>query len=119
MTIFDDPHFCPPADIRGTEARAYEEKIVELLREELLPSRGPKHFVQSIELRGERPDTEIILRYTDIDAPGEFVVGTELWKYGWPFTGVEPATTLYDAASVAGWIFIAWMAGELGPVHDA
>jgi hypothetical protein len=55
----------------------------------------------------------------DIDTSGEFAVRTELWKYGWPFTGVEPATTLYDAASLGGWIFMAWMAGELEPVGDA
>jgi hypothetical protein len=119
LTSFDDPHFCPPADIRAVEARAYEEKIVDMLREELLTSPGPKRFLQSIELRGERPDTEIIFRYMDIDTPGEFAVRTELWKYGWPFTGVEPATTLYDAASLGGWIFMAWMAGELEPVGDA
>lgn len=63
MGLHDDPNFEPPADIVGAEARAYEEKIVEMLREHLLPSPGPTRFLKSIELRGQRPETEIIFRY--------------------------------------------------------
>jgi hypothetical protein len=68
---YDDPHYQPPSDIQGAEARAYEEKILEMMREAMLPSAGPMIALQAIELRGERPDTEVIFIYTDSRKPGQ------------------------------------------------
>jgi hypothetical protein len=39
MSQYDDPYFQPPADITGAEARAYEERIVSMLREHMLPGK--------------------------------------------------------------------------------
>jgi hypothetical protein len=117
--LYDDPHFQPPADISGAEARAYEEKIVSMLRDELLPSSGPWGTLRSIDLRGERPDTEIIFRYTKPDRPYSIAVGTALWRQGWPFEENEEfVDTLHDAASVGGWIYSAWLAGDLEPIDN-
>lgn len=114
---YDNPYFQPPGDIQGAEARAYEEKIVSMLREQLLPSSGPTIFLEAIEIRGRRPDTEIIFRYTDARRPGSFAVGLKLWKDEWPTSGaVEYGGKLHDAASVGGWICSAWMADELHPI---
>jgi hypothetical protein len=117
----DDPHFEPPADITGGEARAYEDKIIEMLRDELLPSQGPVIFLDSIERRGERPDTEIIFHYHDTRHPGQrFARRALLWKEGWPFDeNPAVANRLHGPASVGGWIYGAWLANELEPVESA
>jgi hypothetical protein len=80
MDPFDNPHYEPPVDIRGREARAYELKILALVREALLPSPGPLHFVESIELRGEQPETAVILRYRITGEPGLRAVRRPLWE---------------------------------------
>jgi hypothetical protein len=114
MGLYDDPNFQPPADIEGAEARAYEEKIVEMLREHLLPSPGPTLFLKSIELRGQRPQTEIIFRYTKRDRPGNFAGRVQPWKEEWPTSGAaEYFNTLNSAADVGSTAFIAWMSGDL------
>jgi len=77
---YDDPHFRPAADIEGPEARADEQKIVELLRERLLPSPGPTIFLNAIELRGERPDTEIVFRFMRSGIAQERTVYAALWR---------------------------------------
>jgi hypothetical protein len=111
---YDDPHFQPPADISGAEARAYEEKIVAMLREVLGPRSGPVITVRSVELRGERPDTDIVFRYEDRRRPGARAARFPLWKSEYPTDGaVEFGGKLHDAASVSGWIYSAWLAGEL------
>jgi hypothetical protein len=90
-----------------------------MLRGHLLRSPGPKRFLQSIELRGQRPDTEIIFRYTDIDRPGNFAGRVQPWKEEWPTSGAaECFNTLNSAADVGSTIFIAWMAGDLEPLPD-
>jgi hypothetical protein len=117
---YDDPHFEPPADIAGAEARAYEDKIIESLRESLLPSPGPVILLDSVERRGERPDTEIVFHYHDTRFPGQrFARRARLWKDGWPFDENEAvADRLHEAASVAGWINAAWFAGELEQIES-
>ena len=115
--IREDPRFRPAANIGGLEARAYEEKIVELLRDHLLPNPGPVIALESIELRGERPDTEIIFRYIDSRKPGAFAVRALLWKDERRTSGaIEYDGKLNDASSVGSWLLSAWLADELDPV---
>jgi hypothetical protein len=111
---YDDPHYEPPADIEGADARAYEEKILELMRDAMLPDQGSSVItLQAIELRGERPDTEVIFIYSDARKPGErFAKRTWLWR-GWTVDD-DPrfADTLNEPASVAGWVGGAFSAHE-------
>jgi hypothetical protein len=107
---FDDPHFEPPADIQGADARAYEEKILQMLRDVL----GDR---TEIELRGERPNTEIIFHITDGREPGPNALRFALWTSEYPFRGPE-ADDLYGPASVAGWIYSDWLAGDLEPMTE-
>lgn len=110
---YDDPHFEPSADIQRADAHAYEQKIVELLRERLLPSAGPTIFLQSIELRGERPDTEVIFHYTTESSPRPRTARAALWQEGWVRDDGTPPERLASAMSVGGWLYNAWMADEL------
>lgn len=111
MVSFDDPSVPPPADITGRDARAYEEKIVQLIRAALTPGSDPIRTVRSIELRGTRPDTEIVFRYDDSRDPGVHAVGYPLWK------GLETDQGLLpDPGSYAGWIYSDWLAGWIHPI---
>jgi hypothetical protein len=112
---FDDPHFLPPANIRGEETRAYEEKIVELLRDALMPSSGPVLFVEKVELQGERPDTEVIIRYRDTRKPGLHAVRSRPWK---EFIEDDDDGLLPDAASIGSAIYSRWHDGTLEPVKE-
>lgn len=108
---YDDPHFEPPAEIAGAEARAYEARVVALLRDAMVPS-----GLQGIELRGERPETEIILRFRDQGTPNKRVYRFPLWASEYPTTGAAESGSLNEAASVAGWIYSDWSAGDLEPL---
>jgi hypothetical protein len=112
---FDDPHFEPPVNIRGPDVRAYVEKVVELLRDAALPSSDPIFHLESIEMRGERPDTQIVFRYTGARDAGQRAVGVALWRREYPTSGADE--TLHEAASVAGWIYSDWLAGDLDPLE--
>jgi hypothetical protein len=70
--------------------------------------------LQSIDLKSERPDTEIVFRYTDTRKRGEFAVRAHLWNDGWATDGALDGT-LHSAASVGGWLASAWAASELEP----
>jgi hypothetical protein len=108
----DDPYFRPPVDVSGAEARAYEEAIVRLLRNAISPG-----AVDSIEIRGERPNTEIVLHTpATSDAPAQ-TFKVALWKDEYPTEGLE-RDKLADVASVAGFIYSDWTANELKPVDD-
>ena len=102
---YDDPHFEPPADISGAEARAYEERIVSLLKDAMAP------YLTSVELRGKRPDTEILMRF------GDAAYTFALWKSEYPTDGAAEYGHLQEAASVAGWISSDWTAGDLDPLE--
>ena len=114
---YDDIYYQPPADIQGPEARAYEEKVLKLMREAMLPDQGSSMItLQAIEFRGERPETEVIFVYTDTREPGKrFAKRTWLWKdpYRWALVD-EPgfADRLNEPASVAGWVGGAFSADE-------
>jgi hypothetical protein len=116
----DDPSYCPPANIDGAEARAYEEKILSELRRHMVPmTPGGGRTVQAIEMRGTRPDTEIIFHETDARYPGRrFASRTFLWRdptYGaWPCDDTPGFdTVLTPAIEVAASIGPAWYAHEL------
>lgn len=112
MTSFDDPTVPPPADITGADARAYEEKILELLRHALLPRRDPIRRIESIELRGKQPDTLVVICYTDTRESGPRAVGIDLWRDDDKHGGL-----LADPMSMAGWIYADWLAGDLDPIE--
>ena len=109
---YEDPSWRPSADVQGVEARAYEEAIVRLLRNAISPG-----AVESIEIRGERPNTEIVLRTVAAsDAPAR-MYKVALWKDEYPTEGLE-RDKLADVASVAGFIYSDWTANELKPVDE-
>ena len=119
---YDDIHYQPPADIQGPEARAYENKILEIMRKAMLPDQGSSMItLQAIELRGERPDTEVIFIYTDAQEPGQRLAKrTWLWKdpFRWPLEdNPRFADTLNEPASVAGWVGGAFSAHECDPIE--
>jgi hypothetical protein len=119
---YDDPHYQPPADIEGSEARAYEAKILEVIRRALLPgSRTSVIKLEGVELRGERPDTEVIFMYTDTRHPGQrFARRTWLWKdpYRWPLVDAPGFTDRLNSASdVAGWVGGAFSAYECDSIE--
>lgn len=117
---FTNPYRQPSDDMGAADARDYEETIVSLLREALLPSSGPTIFLRSIERRGERPDTEIIFHFEDSRKGGRYAVRAAPWRERWSIRGpVRRGDRLYDAASVGGWIYSAWMADELEAVEPS
>lgn len=114
---FDQPYYQPSGDIEGDEARAYEDRIAGLLRSALIPSPPGVFQVVSVERRGARPDTEIVIKYKRSGDPDVSAVGLELWKSGWATDGaVEIDGKLHDAESLVGWIISAWQAGSLAAV---
>ena len=120
-TFYDDPDYRPPADIQGTEARAYEEAILKVMGEAMLPDDGPVIRLEAIELRGERPDTEIIFIYTDTREPGRrFAQRTQLWKgtFHWALEA-DPrfADRLNDVNDVAAHVGGAFSAHECEPIE--
>ncbi|HEX6459574.1 MAG TPA: hypothetical protein VF032_11705 [Thermoleophilaceae bacterium] len=111
---FDDPYFQPPTELSDAEARAYEEKIVELLRDALLPSAGPVFFVEAVELRGKRPDTEVIIRYRDSRKAGLLGRRSRPWQeFIESWQGHLPG-----AASIGSAIYSRWHDGTLEPVTE-
>lgn len=73
--------------------------------------------VESIEIRGERPNTEILLHTpATTDAPAQ-TYKVALWKDEYPTEGLE-RDKLQDVASVAGFIYSDWTANELKPVDE-
>lgn len=114
---FDQPYYQPPGDIQGPDARAYEERIVSLLRTAFLPAPPGMFQVVAVELRGERPETEIVISYQQSGHPGVSAVGLALWKSEWATDGaVDINGKLHDAESLVGWIISAWQAGSLPAV---
>jgi hypothetical protein len=108
---YDDPHFQPATDITGADARAYEERIVSLLTEAMAA-----WLLKPIELRGERPNTEIIFRVRERERDRRYKFA--LWKSEYPTDGAAEFGSLHEAASVAGWVYSDWTAGDLAPLDD-
>jgi hypothetical protein len=61
---FDDPMALVPAEMDADDARRYERRVLELLREHFVgaPSTGIL-IVDDVELVGSRPDTLVVFRY--------------------------------------------------------
>jgi hypothetical protein len=61
---FDDPMALVPEEMDGDDARRYEHRVLELLREHFVgaPSTGIL-VIDDIELVGSRPDTLVVFRY--------------------------------------------------------
>ena len=108
---YDDPDYQPPADISGAEARAYEERIASLLQAAMAP-----WLLEPIQLRGERPDTEIIFRTREHERDRAYKFA--LWNSEYPTDGASEFGELHEATSVAGWIYSDWTAGDLDPLDD-
>jgi hypothetical protein len=119
---YDDPHYQPPSDIQGADARAYEETILRLMREAMLPDAGTSAVtLQAIELRGKRPDTEVIFIYTDTRRPGQrFAKRTWLWKdpFRWAIDDTPGFTDRLNAIhDVAAHVGGAFSAHECDPIE--
>jgi hypothetical protein len=86
----------------------------------MLPDKGPVIRLEAVELRGERPETEVIFIYTDTRHPGQrFAQRTWLWKdpFRWPIED-DPhfSDSLNEPTSVAGWVGGAFSAHECEPI---
>jgi hypothetical protein len=103
---FDDIHQPVPADLTDADAQAYETKVLQLVREGVKDT--PE--VESVSVRGSRPDTEIVFRMTAPDHAGRREVAYRIWH-----DAFDDWTTgdLDGPASVAGWAIAAWHANEL------
>ena len=119
--LYDNPGYQPPADIQGPEARAYENAILRLMRKAMLPDGGSVIRLEAIELRGDRPDTEVIFLYTDSREPGRlFAQRTQLWKgtFHWALeSDARFADRLNDAHEVAADAGGAFSAHECEPIE--
>ena len=114
---YEQPYYQPPGDIQGADARAYEERIASLLRDALVPSGPGVYQVVAVELVGERPDTQIVIRFTRSGRAGVQAVGLALWADGWATDGdAETDGRLNDAESLVGWIISSWQSGSLDAV---
>jgi hypothetical protein len=101
--------------------RRYEQAILDELTSALLP--GPvwthwrvedaKPVLDSIEIAGEPPDSEVVFRYHSPDVPDQPLAQQE-WLYE------DAGDDTFDGPfSVAGWLFSHWQIGELDAVRVA
>jgi hypothetical protein len=76
-------HEAPPPHPSDEEAAAFERILLDSLREELPRWRGgARGTVERLELRGSRPDTELVLHYRGHD--GEAGTATvRIWHEHW------------------------------------
>lgn len=113
---FDDPHTLAPPDMGGDDARAWEEKIAELVRDALVaPTPTSLRQARTVELRGARPDTELIIGYVEGSERRAGAVRYWLWR-------AQDLIDLYTGkvdspASVASAILSRWAEGGLEPVQ--
>lgn len=127
----DPPMSGSHLDLSEADARAYEQQIVKLLQEQAAwwaeqprPSLQPREL-ESVELRGTRPDTEIVFRFSRL---GNFeglrrnaarsatrAVICRLWQTGYPESVIEYTGTLTSAVEVAAAIWGDWIADKLPP----
>jgi hypothetical protein len=108
MTSFEDPSVPPPATLSDAEARRYEEKIAELIEAALASLTDRTQVAVGLELRGQRPETEIVFRLGNPHGGGDRVARFAVWK------DIDRELDLLpDPASTAGWIYSDLLAGEL------
>ncbi len=60
---FDDPDALVPQELNTRDSRAYEERIVDALREHMIGNTAGLVIVDEIDLVGSRPDTLVVFRY--------------------------------------------------------
>ena len=72
--------------------------------------------LEHIELRGKRSDTEIIFWFRNKSTRNRRGYRFALWKSEYPTGGAAECGSLHEAASVAGWIYSDWSAGDLEPL---
>jgi hypothetical protein len=111
---FDDPHTLAPPDMSRDDARAWEEKIAELVRDAVVaPTPIPLRQARNVELRGARPDTELIISY--VHGPERHAGAVRYWLWRAPDL-IDPYTGKVDSpASVASAILSRWADGGLEP----
>ena len=109
---FDDPHTEPPTDMSRADVRAYEEKIVDMLRVEMVGKAGVFR-VDAVELHGERPATQIRFRYTDLRTGDEGESVCDLWSSGYALPDDPGDTTLGSPSDVGCAIYTDWLGGFL------
>jgi hypothetical protein len=102
-------HEAPPEHPSEEEAAAFERILLESLRSELHRwGRDAPGTVERLELRGSRPDTELVLHYRGHDGePGAASVG--IWDEHWHFGPGDRETP----AGLGGVISSNWADGSI------
>ena len=122
---FDDPRYTPSADLSAAEARAYEEAVLEAIREavpqspyirprdDLRPGRWVEFIVDAVELEGERPDSTIAFYYSELSDPERRLVARKrIWDNR--VESVAGRQVIDSAPSFAGHVLSGFTARELG-----
>lgn len=102
---FDDPSYSPPEDLEERLVPLYEQRIIDELRSGL--SAWPS--VDAIELRGQRPETEVVIRYTARDG-GSREWTRAFWRDGYADDEAPLTGTLNSPQDMAAGIAGDWRA---------
>lgn len=110
---FDDSDMLISADLSDEDARAYEEKVLQIVQEWLPPGVGWPLPIRSVELLGRRPDTRVVFKYTDVRRNRECAGGYPIWRDRFD---VWAPDVIDHPVVVAGYADAARTAHELEPV---
>jgi hypothetical protein len=123
---FHDPHYAPPADLTGAEARAYEEVVLATIlqavprspyvrpSDDIRPGRWVQWIIESVELEGRRPETAVVFKYREV-ADRERLLAARRSIWDGLVEMVNGRELLDSAPSLAGHIFSDFTARELEP----
>ena len=76
-------HDPPPQYPSADEASGFERELLESLRDALPGwARGARGVIESVELRGSCPDTELVLAYSDYSGTSRTAV-VRIWDPEW------------------------------------